>query len=69
MRLNGRLRRLERGGGRCPDCPPPALVDAPWYGEEDAGPPPDPPPCPSCGRPADVVRVVSEEHFYERGPT
>lgn len=67
MSVLTRLARIEKAaGGRCPDCPPVAVLDAGWYGTEAAGDVPAPPPCATCGRPADFVRVVEDPHFFRR---
>ena len=65
MRLRARLAALERSkGAYCPGCPSRAIVylGEDWYGR--IGPPEDPRPCPRCGRPANVIRIVIDPNFY-----
>jgi hypothetical protein len=66
MSLRRRLSRLEqswRAGGCGPDCPPLRLVrEGDWYGEPCRQKPPAP--CPRCGRPPTVVRIVHDPNFY-----
>ena len=56
MSVKARVARLERGlsrGGACPACPPPELL----FHREEEPEPPLPPPCPRCGRPAEVFVI------------
>jgi hypothetical protein len=64
MSIKARAKRLERSKGTCcPDCPSLAIVYVgDWYGASDT--PEQPAPCPRCGRPANVNRVVYDADFY-----
>jgi hypothetical protein len=66
VRLRARVERLERSwrAGSCgPGCPPIRCVrEGDWYGTPC---PPEPvEPCPHCGRPATVIRLVHDPDFY-----
>jgi hypothetical protein len=60
------LKRLERSwqAGSCgAGCPPVRCVrDGDWYGTPCPEEPPAP--CPRCGRPATVIRLVRDPNFY-----
>jgi hypothetical protein len=61
MSIKSRLRRLERQagpqGGRCPDCPPIALVEEDEAGNLVSGKYPEP--CSSCGGPdGEICSIV-----------
>jgi hypothetical protein len=62
--IRARLAALERSkGAYCPDCPSLALLYVgDWYGTADTQE--EPAPCPRCGRPANVIRIVYDPNFY-----
>jgi hypothetical protein len=66
MRLRARLVVLEqskRTSACGPGCPSLTVVYVgDWYGGCDTQE--EPAPCPRCGRPANMIRVVSDPNFY-----
>ena len=66
MSIASRLAKLEsHDSGRCPSCPPPAVVYGnDYYGE--ARPAVAPSACSTCGRPADVLHLEYVKDFYVR---
>jgi len=75
MNVRQRLHRLEqalsqRSDDRCPRCPRVAVV---YYRRDSLEGEPVlkegehlPAPCAACGRPADVLVVVEDKHFFQR---
>jgi hypothetical protein len=62
--IRARLAALERSkGAGCPGCPFLAVVYVDdWYETSDTQE--QPAPCPRCGRPANVIRIVYDTNFY-----